>query len=188
MEAIGGSLTAEGGHIDPVTGSAQLRLNMTGVNLATLVEQLGFEQLEAEGRIAGVIPLRVDAGIVIIDGAELSAQGPGQIRFRSPDTRQALASGGEPVKLMLDALEDFRYDTLRMTLDKPAQGDTRIVMQLYGRNPAVLDGQIFHLNINLTGNADPLLAALAEGRRLQNQLMQPMFRLQPSAATPAPTK
>jgi hypothetical protein len=188
MEAIGGSLTAEGGHIDPVTGSAQLRLNMTGVNLATLVEQLGFEQLEAEGRIAGVIPLRVDAGIVIIDGAELSAQGPGQIRFRSPDTRQALASGGEPVKLMLDALEDFRYDTLRMTLDKPAQGDTRIVMQLYGRNPAVLDGQIFHLNINLTGNADPLLAALAEGRRLQNQLMQPMFRLQPSAATPAPAK
>jgi hypothetical protein len=180
MDTLGGKVTAEGGFIAPMTGDANLRLNVAGINLAPLIQQLGFTELEAEGEIGGVIPVRLADGAVVITGADLSAQGGGRVRFRSPDTRQALASGGETVKLMLDALEDFRYDTLRMTIDKPAQGDTKIVMQLYGRNPAVLDGQIFHLNINLTGNADPLLAALAEGQRLRNQVMQPLFRLQPS--------
>jgi hypothetical protein len=115
-----------------------------------------------------------------IAGAELHAEGPGHIAFKSPDTRQALAGGGEAVKLMLDALEDFRYDTLRMTMDKPKQGDSKVLVQLYGNNPAVHDGQVFHLNITLAGNAEPLLDALAESRRLRNQLLQPLFRLQPS--------
>jgi hypothetical protein len=185
FEALGGRVTAEGGFIAPMTGDAQLRLNIGSIDLAPLVQQLGFQELQAEGQINGTLPVRVENGAVVITGGELSAQGPGRVRFRSPDSRQALASGGEPVKLMFDALEDFHYDTLRMTLDKPAQGETKIVMQLYGRNPAVLDGQVFHLNINLTGNADPLLAALAEGRRLRNELMQPLFRLQPSAQQPA---
>ena len=65
---------------------------------------------KAEGEIGGAIPVRLADGAVIITGAELTAQGGGRIRFRSADTRQALASGGETVKLMLDALEDFRYE------------------------------------------------------------------------------
>jgi hypothetical protein len=187
METLGGRITAQDATIIPTEGDAALRLNVANLNLSTLINEIGFEELQAEGRLNGVLPVRMEDGGVAISGAELVAQGTGRIQFRSPDSRQALASGGEPVKLMFDALEDFRYDTLRMTIDKPIQGDTRIFLQLNGRNPAVLDGQVFHLNINLTGNADPILTALAEGQRLRNQVMQPLFRLQPSPA-PVPAR
>jgi hypothetical protein len=178
LQTLGGRVTASGGSIEPSTGNATLSLMASDFSLATLVEQLGFEDLRAEGRIAGEIPVRIAEGAVVITGAQVQAEGPGRIQFRSPDTRRSLASGGQAVSLMLDALEDFRYDTLRMGIDKPAQGDSRIVIQLNGRNPTVLDGQPFNFNINLTGNADPLLAALAEGQRLRNQALQPLFRLQ----------
>jgi hypothetical protein len=180
VNVLGGRLTAEGGTIDPVSGDAKLTLKPDGLDLGTLIQQLGFKELTGAGKIAGAIPLTLDNGTAQIADAELHAEGPGRIAFKSPDTRQALASGGDAVKLMLDALEDFRFETFRITLDKPKQGDSKVLIQLNGNNPAVLDGQVFHLNISLAGNVDPLLAALAESQRLRNELLQPLFRLQPA--------
>lgn len=82
-----------------------------------------------------------------------------------------MPAGGDAVALMLDALEDFHYNDLSLTLNKPVAGDTRITLHLEGANPTVLEGHPFDLNISLTGDADPLLAAFFAGRQLSNDLL-----------------
>lgn len=112
---------------------------------------------------------------MIREGA-LAAEAPGVIAFRSEAAREALASGGEQVELMLQALEDFHYQVLSLSLDKPAEGDSRVFLKLEGANPEVLDGQPFVLNINLTSNAAPLLAALARGTEISDSLVEQLLQ------------
>ena len=112
--------------------------------------------------------------MVVRDGA-LDALSPGVVAFRSDAARRALASGGEQVDLLLQALEDFHYDVLRMTVDKPANGESRVFLKLEGSNPAVLDGHPFVLNISLTSNVAPLLAALSRGTEISSRLVQQLL-------------
>ena len=83
-----------------------------------------------------------------------------------------MASGGDAVTLLLDALEDFHYSGLDMSLNKPIAGDTQITLRLQGNNPTLLEGHPFDLNISLTGNADPLLEALTIGRTMSNDFLR----------------
>lgn len=184
LAVLGGELSARDGTIEPTLGNAALTLDAARIDMASLIRQIGFQELAAEGRLSGRIPLRIEQGVTQISGGELRAEGPGRIMFKSADARRALAQGGETVKLMLDALEDFRYELLHIDVDKPSRGDSKVLIRLNGHNPAVLDGQRFNFNINLTGNIEPLLDALAEGRRLRNELLQPLFRLQGAPSNP----
>ena len=128
------------------------------------------------GQLSGSIPVTLRDGALVIDGGALAAEAPGVIAFRSEAAKQALAQGGQSVELMLQALEDFHYQVLRLTLDKPAEGESRVFLKLEGANPAVLDGQPFVLNINLTSNAAPLLAALARGTEISDRLVEELLR------------
>jgi len=102
----------------------------------------------------------------------LEADAAGIVSYHSDAARRALASGGESVTLMLDALEDFHFEVLRLRLDKPAQGDSRIVLNLRGNNPAVFEGHPFEINISVTGDVQPLLDAIAAGQALTNELLR----------------
>ena len=59
--------------------------------------------------------------------------------------------------LALQALADFHYDTLSMDLAENASGEGAIALRLQGRNPALLDGRAFNLNIKLETNFDRLI-------------------------------
>jgi hypothetical protein len=73
---------------------------------------------------------------------------------------------------MVRALKDFRYDILSLTVTRPASGDLALGITMQGNNPDVLDGYPFKFNINLTGDLEPILAALQTGRRLTTDLLQ----------------
>ncbi len=49
---------------------------------------------------------------------------------------------------------------------------------MLGQNPEVLDGHPFKFNINLTGNLDPILKAIAKGRNISSDLLGRTWRLQ----------
>ena len=49
-------------------------------------------------------------------------------------------------------------------------------LELQGRNPDVLDGHPFHININLTGNMGPLIKALRDGRAITRDLLRRSWR------------
>lgn len=171
---FGGHILAEGGTVDPLVGAATLFVKAEDFDLETLLRFIGRPEITGTGKLSGAIPITVGDGKFAITGGVLAANEAGVIQFKSPSAREALVQGGTPVTLMFNALEDFHFELLRMTIDKPAAGDTKILLQLHGNNPAVLDGQVFHLNMSLTGDADPLLNAAAEGVPLRDALITPL--------------
>jgi hypothetical protein len=137
-----------------------------------LLAHIGLEELTGEGQLNGTIPVRIGVNGSSIELATLQAGSSGVVAYRSERAREALARGGDAVDLMLDALEDFHYDSLGLTLSKPVTGDTEIRLRMQGNNPAVLEGHPFDINISLTGDAGPLLDALLVGQQLSNDLMR----------------
>ncbi|MCH8155556.1 MAG: YdbH domain-containing protein, partial [Proteobacteria bacterium] len=78
--------------------------------------------------------------------------------------------------LMLRVLQDFHYDELSLTIDKSAETGTRLALVLLGKNPDVLDGYPFRLNINLEGDMGPLVEALSQAYSLSNRMLRRVWR------------
>ncbi|MFC4351441.1 YdbH domain-containing protein [Fodinicurvata halophila] len=172
-----GHLQIENGRFDLTDKRHSLLLKARDLSIEQLVNLLEIENLEAEGRFTGEIPVTVSGSGFEIPEGYLEASRKGRIAFKSEEVRSALASGGEAVMLMLDALENFHYDNLRVEVQKPQEGESRLNIDLEGRNPDVLDGHPFDLNINMSGNLGPILQAIAEGQRLSQDVLDEMLEL-----------
>ena len=77
------------------------------------------------------------------------------------------------------ALANFNYDKLAIGLDKEITGQAKLSLQLEGKNPDLLDGYPFKFNINLTGNVNPLIAALRQGLTLSDELIRRTWKVEP---------
>ncbi|RDD63864.1 intermembrane phospholipid transport protein YdbH family protein [Ferruginivarius sediminum] len=153
-------------------------VHVRGLSLRKLFEELDVEGLSAEGVLSGQIPLRFGGNGFVVDQGQISAESDGVIRVQIQSAKQALAGRGEQVQLMMRALENFQYKELKATLNRPSDGDLELGIVMEGRNPDVLDGYPFRFNINLTGDIEPLLAALQEGRRLTTELLERAVELE----------
>lgn len=163
-EFVGGELRLAGARVDPVSGSYGADLELEGIDLEALFALLGLEELHGSGRISGTLPVQLKDGDVIVTRGRLAGIGPGRVAFDSPAARSALGSGGATVELLLDALKNFHYEVLELTVDKPRGGRAKVGLRLQGANPDVLEAHPFNLNITLDTDATPLLAALAQGQ------------------------
>ena len=98
----------------------------------------------------------------MIEGGELAATGPGWLRYRSDQVPAALQAGGENVSLLLQALENFRYEALRITLDGRTDAEMDIGLHVEGANPDLYDGYPIEFNLDLEGElANVLRSGLA---------------------------
>ena len=137
FDALAGRFRLRDTVIDPAAERQEATLEVLDLDLAELLRLYPVEGLTATGLLKGQVPFRIDSGQVAIGEAELAAQGPGLLQFRSPGAQQALASGGEPVELMLQALEDFQYETLSVTAVKDLDHNTELRIEILGNNPNV---------------------------------------------------
>ena len=178
----GGRVLLRGVLFDPAAARLDLPLEIEGLDLAELLRILDIDGLSGSGRLSGRIPIAIESvgegegETVTIANGRLAAEGPGTLRFQSDPARQALAAAGESAALMLRALEDFRYDELSLTIDKPATAGARLTLALLGHNPDVLDGYPFRFNINLEGDTDRLMAALGQAYSLSNRMLRQFWR------------
>jgi hypothetical protein len=162
--------------LDPAAPRLDLPLEVAGLDLAKLFRILDIAGLSGSGQLSGRIPITLEGETVTIANGRLAADAPGTLRFESAQARQALAGAGESAELMLRALQDFRYDELSLTIDKPAAADARLTLVLLGHNPEVLDGYPFRFNINLEGDTDRLAAALGQTYSLSNRMLRKFWR------------
>lgn len=170
-----GRLVVAGARLSPGPRNSAV-LQVHDVDLAALLPLLGLEGLSGDGRLSGALPIAVADGKVAVEEGELIAAGPGALRFRSERVRSALAAGGEYVALALDALEDFRYERLSLSVDKTLEGAARIRLSTLGANPNVLEGHPFAINVNLTGDADNLVQAALAAWRLSDRALGAIVR------------
>jgi hypothetical protein len=171
----GGILSIAPTVLDSEAGASQSTIKVELVDLAALLSAVGLENISGTGRLSGVIPVSTEGAAVGISGGRLAASEPGVLRIRSEAAKKALAQGGAEVTLMLSALEDFRYETLTLEIEKETTGEGRVILRTRGQNPAVRDGQPFVINLTLSGNVDGLAAVLAQALELPGGIVRTML-------------
>lgn len=174
-----GPLAVIEGRAEPLVERYRLPLQIADLDLETLSESAAIEGLDGQGHLSGLIPLEIAGGALRIEGASLANKDKGTLRFRSEAAKQALAAGGEPVILMLRALENFEYDELELSADSDDQDQLELFVTTLGSNPKVLDGHPFRFNIRLTSNLPQLTEALRQGSGLTQGVLGELWRYQP---------
>jgi len=159
--------------LDLARARNEVTVDMKGVDLSRLLERLRVEDVSGTGRLDGSIPVVLQDGTALVSDGHLEAQGPGVLHVRSEAAKSALGGAGDQVRLMLSALEDFRYESLSATLNMPGDDEASVTVHMKGNNPAVLEGYPFAFNIDLTGNLGKLLGALRQGAALSTDIIRP---------------
>lgn len=174
-----GPLTVVEGRAVPQRDSYRLTLQIAGLDLARLSDSAAIEGLSGEGRLGGLIPLEIEGDRIRIRGARLTNLDQGVLKFRSETAASALAAGGEPVTLMLQALEDFHYEELKLEADSGDTQELELFVTTLGQNPKVLEGHPFRFNIRLTSNLPQLVEALRQGSGLTQGILGKLWKFQP---------
>ncbi len=176
--SILGPLSVTAGQAEPQSGRYRLPLRLADLDLSKLSDTAAIEGLAGEGRLSGLIPLEIFGSQLRITDASLSNRGVGVLRFRSEAASRALAAGGEPVELMLRALEDFRYDELKLSANTSDGEELELFITTLGQNPAVLEGHPFRFNIRLTSNLPQLVDVLRQGSGLTQGVLGKLWKFQ----------
>ncbi|MBY0430492.1 MAG: YdbH domain-containing protein, partial [Rhodospirillales bacterium] len=109
-----------------------------------------------------------------VENGLLMAQAPGALRYRPRQPPGALASGGTPAGMVLQALGDFRYATLEMTVNGRTGGETVIGLKVSGANPGFLEGYPVELNLTVSGQLDRILSEALTGYEIPAKIRDRM--------------
>lgn len=167
----GGSLEVANitlGQGQPVVGELGIR----GLDLATLLGVIDVDGLSGSGTIDGRVPVRVDDSGVAILAGRLDSKGPGIVRYTGTALPDTGGGANDSIKLVRQALSDFRYTEMTLTLDRGTAGDGSLLVNLKGSNPAVLENHPFVFNIKLETNFDKLATILLSGYAAAEGLMR----------------
>ena len=142
------------------SSSAENRIVARAVNwdLAVLADQFKLPDLKLAGVVGGEFPVVFTTGSAEIDNAVLKSVRPGVIQY-SGSPGEAAAQADDNSKMLFDALKDFRYEVLEVGLDGNLTGQMLLKLSVLGRNPDVMGGQPFQLNIGIDSALVPLLTS-----------------------------
>lgn len=171
----GGRISTSSLAIDPAKREFDTVLEIDQIDVAELFRLIDIDGLGGTGRLNGHIPMRLVGDRVRISKGALAASGPGVLRFSSDKVPKEILDAGESVKLTLDALRDFRYETMALELDKAPEGNGTILVKLHGHNPAVLDGRPFIFNIKFESDFDRLTALFLHSITATQELLRRAF-------------
>ncbi len=166
----GGKILMDGAHWRPSAVSNAIDIGIREISLDRLLRDYAMEGMSGTGTLNGLIPLTISAGDVTIDAGVLQAEDGGVLRVSWGGAGETLLKQGEYVALMVQALQDFRFSTLRAQVDRPEEGELAAKVTMEGHNPSVRDGYPIRFNITLSGELEKILAAVREGGRLSSSL------------------
>lgn len=137
--------------------NATITIRADGVDLATLIELLEVQGLQAEGTLQGALPLRIEDSEIRFAEAALAAAAQGTLRYSPEDPPAFLQGTDQRSKLLRQALQNFRYDRLTLTLDGALGGQQVLRLSVGGSNPDFFDGRRVNLNVNIKGPLDSVV-------------------------------
>ena len=162
---FGGELRIQG----PFDFGAERRtlvLEVRGLDLAEIARAAELKGLSGTGTLDGKIPIRFADESVFFEAADLHSTGEGgTIQYRPEQGAHSL--GSRPgIVLALRALEDFRYQELRITLDGDASAPVNTGLYIRGSNPQLERGRPVEFNVNVNAPISALLRSSLAGYRL----------------------
>ena len=169
----GGRLKTRNFLFDPDAERHAFTLEVDDLDLAEIVALSDMEDISASGRLSGRVPVTVTAeGLAIAGGRLETAEGGGFLRYAPEVAPAMLRQGGEGASLALNVLENFRYESLRIEIDRDAGGDAEIAVHLRGSNADVYDGFPIEFNLNISGPIDQMLRRGLEGYRVPDAVAE----------------
>jgi hypothetical protein len=108
------------------------------------------------GTVSGRIPVEIRGDTVAVRDGRLAATGAGSLHYR-PDRPPAGFDAQAGTELLLQALTDFRYDSLMLRLDGTAGGELTARIGIRGANPDFYGGYPVSLNLDVSGALDTIL-------------------------------
>ncbi len=166
---LGSQIEAPGFTYDMNLQENSLQLNITGLDIATVLETQQFEGLEATGELDGTLPVSLGPTGLSINGGQLQSRSAGTIRYRL-DPDQAASVSNPLTDVVIDALSDFNYDVLAAEVNYDPAGDLFVGFRIEGSSPNFEKGRPVHLNINTEQNILSLLESLRYADNLNRQI------------------
>ncbi len=166
----GGQLRAAPFTVGSATTGIKMQLTAERLDLGQLLDLARLEGLAGEGQLSGELPLEITGGAAAIRQGQLTADGPGTLRYRPAAKPGALQAGGASVDLLLRAIENFHYDTLGIKLDGRTDAAMAIGLDLKGANPDLYDGHPIDFHLNLEGALGQILQSSLVGYQLPQRI------------------
>jgi len=98
----------------------------------------------------------------------MDAEKSGLIIYSSTPEERAAAGAG--MRLTYEALGNFFYSELVSTITMTPDGDSRISIQLKGRNPEFQNNRPVNLNLNIEQNLLDLLRSLTLSSEIEEEI------------------
>jgi len=141
--------------LDPVTWtytapSNRMLLRVKDVSIEEFIGELGGDSFQATGIVTGELPVVISGVDVQVENGHLAVKDGGVVKFATPFTDKAGETNGY-AKLAFDALKEFYYEELEVTIDGPLDGLINIRLVFNGFNPNVVDGAYIRYNLNIEG-------------------------------------
>jgi Dicarboxylate transport len=168
----GGTVRAEPFRVRSGVPAFDVTMKAERLSLDRLFALTELEGLSGEGRISGELPVRIQGSDAIVRAGDLVSEGPGTLRYRPATTPAALEAGGENMGLLLQALENFRYEELRITLDGRTDAEMDVGLHIKGANPELYDGHPIEFNLNLEGELGNILKRSLAGYEIPEQIRE----------------
>jgi len=135
-----------------------LQLVLENIDLNELVTLQQLDDVQATGRINGVLPIIINNDQISIDDGQMQALAPGGV-LRYQANTDAIQSNKYAETVVL-VLRNFHYDALQADTQYQPDGTLILALQLQGNNPDFEQGRQINLNINLEQNVLKLLESL----------------------------
>ncbi|HYE51197.1 MAG TPA: YdbH domain-containing protein [Azospirillaceae bacterium] len=135
-------------------------LEANGLDLGKVLSLAPVEGLEAAGKLDGRIPLVLAGTDLRFDKGRLAARGPGRIAY-DPANPPAFMDpqSNSSVALAMQALQNFNYKALAVTVDGAAGREMTVTLKVDGANPDFYGGYPVALNVNLSGALGSIVRA-----------------------------
>lgn len=159
--ALGGEVTIQPASWDLAQAPVTIPVKLKQLSLARLLQLYPTEGLAGTGILSGTVPVLFDPATgVRVERGRIDALKPGGRLQLTAERLKALASQSEAMKLVAQALEDFRYSVLDSGINYDEDGTLVLTLHLKGSSPKVGKGQPVVLNVNLEENIPALLRSL----------------------------
>ncbi len=160
------------------SGEAVIPLRADKTDLAKLLDYVEVEGLSGEGILSGELPILFEEGRARIENGYFQSEGPGVLRYVGKGT-DAASERNENADIAFDLLRDFRYQSMRVEISGPLDGDLDFVVDLEGAGEITLKNQAMikegkgripaRYTISLEA---PLLALINQARLSQDFMLQ----------------
>ncbi len=158
FEMFGGVISSQRFEIDPTSQEFDLVLEVSDIDLASILAFAEFGELQATGKLGGRIPIRYRNGELRIDGGVLkTGLDGGNLRYRPREVDTALSDVDRSSKLALKALSNFAYDVISIEINEVEDEELRLDIHIAGTSVDLYEGVPFEFNIVIEGPIRQLL-------------------------------